>query len=266
MTVTVPPADLAGSRHQTNRVRHENRRRTLTVVKVDRLTPLMQRIEFTSVDLADFVSQAADDHVKLLFPVFDDRGEPKFEMRDYTPRSFVASECRLTIDFALHRAGPATAWALAAAPGASLEMAGPRGSSIVTDDFDWYLFIGDETALPAVGRRLEELRAGASVITAIYVDSDAERQEFDTQALLSQYWVVRDRVLAEPANALRDALGSIKFPTGEGYVWIAGELKLARSLRKYMIENRDHPKAWIKAAAYWARGESAAHEIIADDP
>ena len=226
----------------------------------------MQRIEFTSVALADFVSQAADDHVKLFFPTFDDQGEPKIEMRDYTPRSFVVNKYRLTIDFALHKAGPATAWALSAVPGASLEMAGPRGSSIVTDDFDWYLFIGDETALPAVGRRLQELRAGASVITAMYVDSDAERQEFDTKARLSQHWVLRASSPADPANALQNALSGVKLPTGKGYVWIAGEIKLARSLRKYMVEARNHPRAWIKAAAYWARGENASHQIIADEP
>ena len=69
-----PSRNLAGCRHQIIRVRHEVKRRTLTVVSVDRLTPLMQRIEFTSADLADFVSQAADDHVKLLFPTVDHRG------------------------------------------------------------------------------------------------------------------------------------------------------------------------------------------------
>ena len=192
--------------------------------------------------------------------------QPTLEMRDYTPRSFVVSECRLTIDFALHQAGPATAWALAARPDACLEIAGPRGSSVVPDDFDWYLFAGDETALPAVGRRLEELRADVPAITAMYVHSDAERQEFDTRARLSQHWVVRDGVLAEPAAALKGALRSIEFPPGEGYIWIAGELTIARSLRRYMLECRNHPKAWIKAAAYWTRGRSASHEIIADDP
>ena len=43
-------------RHQIERIRHETRRRTLTVQTVVKLTPHMLRIGFTSDDLQDFVS------------------------------------------------------------------------------------------------------------------------------------------------------------------------------------------------------------------
>ena len=81
-------------------------------------------------------------------------------MRDYTPRAFDAAGNRLTIDFALHDAGPATAWALNARPGETLLIGGPRGSTVVPDDFDFYLLAGDETALPSIGRRLESPASG----------------------------------------------------------------------------------------------------------
>ena len=149
-------SDAAAPRHEIKRVKREPKRRTLTVERVERLTPNMQRIVFISPELADFESAGADDHVKLFLA--DGRGG--MCMRDYTPRSFDRAQGRLTIDFALHEAGPATAWALAAEIGQTLQIGGPRGSSLVSDDFDWYLLIGDETALPSIGRRLEELRAG----------------------------------------------------------------------------------------------------------
>jgi len=38
---------------------------------------------------------------------------------------------------------------------------------IVPDIFDSYLLIGDETALPAIARRLEELPAGRTVLAVI---------------------------------------------------------------------------------------------------
>lgn len=40
-----------------------------------------------------------------------------------------------------------------------LHIAALRGSMVVPDMFDSYLPIGDETALPAIARRLEELPA-----------------------------------------------------------------------------------------------------------
>ena len=69
-------------------------------------------------------------------------------MRDYTPRAFDQASGRLTIDFAIHGAGPVTAWALAVRVGDALNIGGPRGSTILPDDLDWLCLIWDETALP----------------------------------------------------------------------------------------------------------------------
>src|SRR5882757_9916876 len=92
------------SRHQTTRVRRESRRRTLTVAEVERLTPQMQRIRFSSSDLHDFDSSAPDDHVKLLLPAPLEHGSETDGVckRDYTPRVFDPARGTLTIDFALH--------------------------------------------------------------------------------------------------------------------------------------------------------------------
>ena len=45
---------------------------------------------------------------------------------------------------------------------------GPRGSSIISSEgIDSHLLIGDETALPAIGRRLEELPPGSRALVVI---------------------------------------------------------------------------------------------------
>ncbi|HEY4174066.1 MAG TPA: siderophore-interacting protein, partial [Rhodopila sp.] len=111
-------------RHHILRIRRETRRRALSVTATERITPNMLRIRFSSPDLRDFESLAPDDHVKLFVPN-PDGGEPC--RRDYTPRAFDAAQGMLTIDFALHESGPATAWALAARPGDRIEIGGPRG-------------------------------------------------------------------------------------------------------------------------------------------
>ena len=71
-------------RHTTTRIRHELRRRMLTVSSTELLTPRMRRFGFTSPDLHDFVSASHDDHIKLFFPGAGDGRETC--MRDFTPR------------------------------------------------------------------------------------------------------------------------------------------------------------------------------------
>ena len=228
------------------RHRHELKRRELTVARAFHLTPHMVRIVLEGDDMADFVSLAPDDHVKLLVPAGSET-----VMREYTPRTFDARS--LTLDFALHEAGPATAWARAARPGDVLTVAGPRGSAVVAAAFDWWLLIGDETALPAMGRWAEELPEGRRLITLAAIPSDADRQSFATGAAHEAHWCERplDQA-ADPAPLIAAAQG-LDLPEGRGFIWIAAEARVARALRDHFAE-RGHPRHWMKAAGYWTKG------------
>jgi len=248
--------------HQITRIRRDTRRRLLSVISVERITPRMQRIVFQSPDLGDFESASPDDHIKLFIPpsASDDQGVDGVCMRDYTPRKFDHATLTLTIDFALHEAGPASAWALQADRGDTLEIGGPRKSNVVTDDFDWYLLIGDETALPAIGRRVEELRPAVRVDTVITVETLAERQAFEASADWRPRWITRQGQSASDAALLRLALADYQPPRGDGYIWIAAEASVSRSLRRLVSEAWAHPKMWTKSSGYWVRGEAGAHE------
>jgi NADPH-dependent ferric siderophore reductase len=265
--------------HAITRVRHEPRRRLLTVQRVDRLTPHMARITLGG-DLAGFVSAAYDDHVKVFFPLpgrdapsipepgpdgQPPAGVERSPGRDYTPRRYDIARNELVIDFALHDAGPATNWAAQAVPGQQLAVGGPRGSFVVPDDFDWYLFVGDETALPAIGRRLEELRPGARALVVAAVTGPEEQQSFDSRAELTTIWTHRPLSQATDAAPLLDALRALPLPErGDGYAWAAGESQTAKLLRRHLIDDRGLDKAWIKAAGYWKRGAVSIHETHND--
>lgn len=249
------------SKHQITRVKHELKRRTLSVGAVERLTPNMVRVAFSSPELHNFVSAAPDDHIKLFFPV---PGSTDDAMRDYTPRRFDTARGELVIDFALHDAGPATAWAAQAAPGQTLRIGGPRGSAVVPDDFDWYLLIGDETAIPAIARRAEEIRAEAPIVTLIAVTGKAEQIDLSSRAPLEARWIHRPASAATDAQPFIAALTDIQFPPGDGFIFIAAEGGVARALRAYVTGERSHPREWVKAAGYWKQGKSDAHEPIND--
>src|SRR5579863_5790286 len=204
------------------RVRHEVKRRMLQVRDARPLTPKMLRVVLGGDDLAGFLSAAHDDHVKLFFPppgeekpamptltpngpVYPD-GVPRPAARDYTPRHYDAAANTLTVDFVLHGDGPAAMWAAQARPGHFLGVGGPRGSFIVPDDFDWYLFVGDETALPAIGRRLEELPANTRVVVVAEVAGKEEEQQFASRAAVEVRWLHRNTAGAGATSLLQDAL------------------------------------------------------------
>lgn len=243
-------------KHSITRQRQEPRRRHLTVKDKASITPGMLRILFEGEDLTDFSSPGADDHVKLFIPAAS--GEP--EKRDYTPRAFDRATRTLAIDFAIHEAGPATRWALAAKTGDALQIGGPRGSTLISPTFDWWLLVGDETALPAIGRRIEELPAGARVTSLIAVAGPAEEQSFRTQARHEAIWVYRPPAHADNPAPLLEALHALAWPEGDGFVWVAAEARVARAVRDYISGCKGHPAAWMKAAGYWLKGEADAHE------
>lgn len=234
-------------------VRHELKRRTLTISETRYLTPHMIRITLTGEDLADFPSLAADDHIKILVP--DEANG--MAMRDYTPRSFSKEQGLLVLDFAVHEAGPATRWALSAQPGDTLEIAGPRGSRIIAGDIAHWLLIGDETALPAIGRRLEEAVEADRFTVIITVPGQQDEQTFDTAAEVDITWI--HGAIGDPERhaLLMDSLRQIDLTPGT-FVWVAAEGSLTREIRAYLLEERRHPKAWLKAAGYWVRGEADA--------
>jgi len=237
--------------HRAQRVRHETKRRELQVARVEAVGPHFRRVTFSGDSLADFVSASFDDHVKLIL----DSGAGAPVMRDYTPRRFDTAARELDIEFALHGDGPAAHWATQAAPGQRVMIGGPRGSFIVPTGFDWHLLTGDETALPAIARRLEELPGDTRAIVRLVVADPADRRVLASAAALDLKWFDSDSALLAEVRALT-------LPGGEGYAWCAGEAGTMAELRRTLVDDKGHDRQAIRAAAYWKRGAIAHHENL----
>jgi NADPH-dependent ferric siderophore reductase len=235
---------------RVQRVRHELRRRTLQVLRVEQLTPHVRSIVLGGAELQGFLSASFDDHVKLIL----DLGGAEPVMRDYTPRRYDAAAQELAIEFALHGDGPASRWAASARAGDPVVVGGPRGSFIVPLDYDWHLLVGDASALPAIARRLEELPAGARAIAIVQIPPD-DRRELATKATLDLHWV-------DSPQACLAAVRAWQLPPGEGYAWCAAEAGEVAALRKAIVDEKGHSRHAIRAAAYWKRGAAAHHENL----
>lgn len=255
------------------RHRHETRMRLLTVAAVTDITPMMRRIRLTG-DLEGFVSPGYADHIKAFFfppgivpslpPIGPNGAEfapgARPEMRDYTPRYWDVSEGWIELDFVLHGDGPASTWAAQATPGNTLVIGGPRGSLVIPMTFDWYLLAGDETALPAIGRRIEELPGGVPVLALIEVDNPAEQQQFNTRADLRLIYVYRNGAAAGTTALLQRAIAAASFPPGDAYAYVAGESTMSKAVRQHLVDERGFNPEWVKAAGYWLLGTADAHE------
>src|SRR4051812_31008678 len=165
MSETTSPAAPDSPGRRVQRVRHEIKRREVTVAAITRPSANFASITLRSPALEDFTSLSFDDHVKLILEV---GGETV--RRDYTPRAFDRQRNELVIEFALHGHGPASEWARTAQVGQAAVIGGPRGSMVVPTDYDWHLLAGDASALPAIHRRLEELPASTRAVVLIEAD------------------------------------------------------------------------------------------------
>jgi len=259
-------AHKAVKRHEHRMLRHPIVMRTLEVVSARRMTPHMQRIVLQGEALRGFVSASPDDHVKLLLPNADGElvfpipgpdgpefppGREPSPMRDYTPREYDPQQHTLIIDFVLHGEGPASTWAEQAQPGQRIGIAGPRGSFQVAEDFDRYVLVGDETALPAIGRRLDEMPAEAHVIALVEIPERDDRQPLGSQATFEVSWLERNGVDAAASDLLENALRALPEMPGDTFYWIAAESRRARRMRRFLAEERGVPKEWIRATGYW---------------
>jgi NADPH-dependent ferric siderophore reductase len=242
-----------------HRVSHEIKRRKLQVLRVTDITPRMRRVTLHGPELNGFISLGTDDHVKLLFATTPEEQAaldtfvpgpnasdgPRPAMRDYTPRHYDAESGELDIDFVLHGDGPAATWAAQAEAGQFLYIAGPRGSMIVPDMFDSYLLIGDETALPAIARRLEGLASNRRALVVVEIEDAAERQNLASKAQVEVIWAVRSE------QDVLDVTRRLTLPEGDVYAWVATESALSRKIRRVLLDEFKLDEAAVKAVGYW---------------
>jgi NADPH-dependent ferric siderophore reductase len=258
--------DIIDPTQSIHRVMHEIKRRRLQVLRVVDLTPRMRRITLGGPELAGFISLGTDDHVKLLFPQNAEQAaalenlelgagknvDTMPPMRDYTPRRYDLEKLELDIDFVLHGDGPASTWAEQVKPGQFLHIGGPRGSMIVPDIFDSYLLIGDETALPAIARRLEGLAANRRALVIIEVENGKEQQVLQSAAEVDVIWVLREG----GKDHLLTTVRQVKVPTGSLYAWVATESKVSRQIRRVLLDEHGLDDQFVKAVGYWRLGDS----------
>lgn len=244
---------------------------TLEVLRREQLSPHMVRIVAGGDGFASFTNNdSVDRYVKIIFP------QPGVEYplpldlatiretmprehwpvtRTYTIRWVDPVARELAIDFVVHGdEGLAGPWAAAAQPGETLIFTGPGGGYNPNPDADWYLFAGDESALPAIAASLEALPADATGLAFLEVDSAADIQPLTAPAGVQVTWLQRNGVPAGSSDLLVSAVAAAEWPSGTVDVFAHGERGYMKALRDVFYAQRGLDRKQVSLSGYWALG------------
>lgn len=244
----------------------------IEVTKIEDITPHMRRITFAGPGVAEYASVPGRvPNIKLVFPREDGRldvparngwgrlawPDPtvKQQVRTYTVRHLDPEAGEMDIDFVKHGdEGLASGWAEHARPGDVIAAAGAGG--VVAPPADWYLIVGDETALPAIGRMLEHMHEDATGVAVIEIADEHERQELRRPAGVEIRWVHRDGVPAGTTTRLFEVATAVEIPAGDitKFAWVSAESQNVLALRKWLRKDAGFDRKATLVIGYWRRG------------
>jgi len=222
------------------------------VVTTALLTPHMQRIELTAAELDGFGYAPGQDVMVL---VAADGNKPV--RRRYTIRYLDRPAHRLVIDVVLHGDGPGERWVRSARPGDRIEGIGPRGKIFPDPAADWHLFMGDESALPAILAMTESLPGDSDATLVLEIPEAADEQEVLAAARTRVSWLHRLGGPAGDPAALAAEAAEVELPPGNGHAYLLGEARVVLAMRE-VLQGRGLPPEQMSPKAYWGRGRANA--------
>lgn len=224
------------------------------LVDSERLSPHLRRIVLGGDELARWTTSGVpDEAVLLVVPdatgTVDVPGPDNDHCYDscrwYTVRRFDAERRELTIDVVGHDIGLATRWVRRARPGAEVAVSSVRHWYERPADAQWQLLLGDITAVPAIGRMLDE-RPDVPTTVRIEVADPRDAVPLETSEHVRVEWV------HNPGPSRLDELArTADLPDGPGYTFVAGEAAATRAVRRYLRHELAQPAARYSVVGYW---------------
>lgn len=262
--------------------------RRLQVLRITDVTPGMRRITLGGPGLAPhhapngmevgaFRSDGFDDEFKIFLrhpdaeaPVVPEqrdgtlnwpRENPHLVFRTYTARRWDAQAGELDFDLVMHGVGAATSWARQVKVGDYLDIAGPKSSAGHPRGAQWVLAIADESALPAVGRWLEEWPTGCEGHFLIEIERDEHRQDLPIPPGVNITWLSHEGAAAGTTTLLFDALQKLEWPEDKKvYAWAAGEAITLVPIRRWLKKEKGLPREQMEVTGYWRLREVTPRE------
>ncbi|MEI5676249.1 MULTISPECIES: siderophore-interacting protein [unclassified Nocardioides] len=236
------------------------------VLSVTDLVPGLRRFVFGGEGLADFETTGVGDEYLRIFLPDEPTGEPRMPfavgrgwdwpegvepspLRTYTVRAWDAERHELTVDVVLHDGGLAAEWARTAAVGAVVAVNSPNGMYDAPADLEWQVLVTDLTGLPAATRILQQTDPRVRSRLIVEAPSAAQRFGDEIPSAVDVQWVTGGNGVAP--SRIEQLVRGLEQPEGVGYLWVVGESRVLRNVRKHVRHELGRPASSYKIVAYW---------------
>lgn len=230
--------------------------RIVEVVRKQEITPNMLRITFGGNDLREFPDDQDSAYIKLRMTEPEEGSDERPVVRTYTVRHFDSLTHQLDVDFVLHEVdGLAADWARNCDIGDSIRIMGPGPKKLVDYSADWFLMIGDMSALPAISVNIEGLPDDAKGYALLEIISAADKQDIKSPDGFEIRWLENSKP-EQSDGVLLNAVRKLSWLDGHASVWVAGEFTAALEIRKFLKEERNITRDQLYASSYWQIGQT----------
>ena len=214
-----------------------------------------------SGDFTTFVNPVAGLHFRFLigpkdstYPILDENGLTfwpggisKWHRPVFTVRKLGSNAEWIDVDIALHTGGRTTEWVKDIRIGETIAINGPSGSKM--PKADKMFLLGDETAMPAILRIIDQTSAYKEVVAIL-----ALRDQEDLQPFKSNKKVTIKIIDMKEEQGLLDALkNKIEFMS-DSFLFFAAERWQATKARE-LLKSANISVGTSRISAYWTRNK-----------
>lgn len=245
-------------------------RAILKVRRKEYITPHYIRIYLTGDNIEQFQNTSVGINNKILIPEngsneihFPSREKSKNSqdptkksiMRTYTHRGIDLEKNEIWIDFVAHgEEGPASAWAINAKEGDVLGVTMKDGKAELYPEAEWYLLVGDATAIPVLSAILEDLPPTAKGTCIIEVNGKEDVQRIQTEAQINFRWLFNER--PQEGSKLFDEIKKVDLAAQNRFAYVAAEFSSVKNIRHYLRKEKNWAIDELYAYSYWKAGEA----------
>lgn len=244
------------------------------VTSKEHLTPHYIRVKLKSEEDIDFDQCTLGANNKIFIPpagqtevqfaIFNpEKGEWEMPdeqvkpiVRTYTHRAIDFETKEITIDFVNHGDnGPASSWARNADINSQLGVAMKIRPTHLYPEVEWYLLVGDSTAIPVLSCILESLPATAKGLCVIEIPTEADKLSTVSHPGFQIQWLInaKPEVSSELSNHIKDIEVPEELST---FAYVACEYSSVKEIRRYFKEDLNWTTKDFYAFSYWKTGEA----------